>query len=105
MSLSQHILEIWEKSMHIPPKIPLIFYENEYMVTIDDSGVFLRFASSDGQIFLSLNQNCQIATPDITIGNNIYLCTKIDPVLCSPSVGIKSVRDLFVLNKVIAILL
>jgi hypothetical protein len=104
MSLSQRIIQVWLASGYTPPKIPLIFYENEYMITVDDSGLFLRFMSSDGQIFLALNQNCQLGTPDITVGNSVYVCSKVDPILCSPSKGPNGIRDIFVLNNITPLL-
>jgi hypothetical protein len=104
MSLSQYISQIWAQSQYVPPQIPLIIHDNEYMAIIDDSQPFLRFMSSDGQIFLALNTNCQIAQPDITIGNAIYMCTKIDPILCSPTRGPGSSRDIFVLNNIAPLL-
>lgn len=105
MSLSQRILQIWTSSPHTPPKIPLIYYDNEYMATVDDSATFLRFMSIDGQIFLAFNQNCQHANADPRIGDTVYLCTKVDPILCSPTGGPNSTRDLFVLNKITPLLM
>ena len=104
MSLSHRVLQIWSSSIHTPPTIPLIFYDNEYMATVDDSGPFLRFMSIDGQIFLALNQNCHHANADPTIGDTVYLCTKVDPILCSPTSGPNSIKDLFVLNKITPLL-
>lgn len=104
MSLSDRIFAIWATSHYNPPTVPLIFYENEYMITVDDSETFLRFMSSDGQIFLALNKNCQITRPSPIIGNSSYLCTKVDPILCSPTSGPDSVRDIFVLNNIIPLL-
>jgi hypothetical protein len=100
MSLSQRILQIWTASSYSPPKILLIFNDNQYMATIDDSGPFLRFMSSDGQIFLSLNTHCRVGNPDQKNGDAIYLCTKLDPILCSPTHGLEYSRDLFVLNNI-----
>jgi len=104
MSLSQYILQIWSSSPYTPPKIPLIFYENEYMITVDDSQTFLRFMSSDGQIFLALNKNCYTVKPDATIGDAVYICNKVDPILCSPTTGPNNLRDLFVLNNIASVL-
>lgn len=105
MSLSEHIFQVWAASTYTPPTIPLIYNENEYMVTIDDTGAFLRFMSTDGQIYLALNTKCQLGKPDPTIGNSVYVCTKLDPILCSPTTGIVSFRDLFVLNNIVPLLL
>jgi hypothetical protein len=77
-----------------------VFSENEYMVTVDDSGVFLRFMSADGQIFVALNTHCQIGKPDVRVGDGVYVCTKLDPILCSPTPGIEYARDIFVLNNI-----
>jgi hypothetical protein len=104
MSLSQRIFQVWASSPYTPPKVPLIFYENEYMATVDDSQIFLRFMSSDGQIFLALNNNCQLGKPDPTIGDSVYICRKVDPILCSPTAGLDSIRDLFVLNNITPLL-
>lgn len=104
MSLSQHILQVWGTSQYVPPKVPLIFYNDEYMATIDDSVIFLRFMSSDGQIFLALNNNCQLGKPDPAIGDNIYICSKIDPILCSPTGGPSNMKDLFVFKYIIPLL-
>lgn len=100
MSLSQRIYQVWETYQYKPPTVPLIFYENEYMATVDDSGRFIRFMSSDGQIFLALNTHCQIGKPDPTIGDAVYVCGKVSPILCSPTSGPENIRDLFVLNNV-----
>lgn len=104
MSLSQRILQVWATSPYAPPKVPLIFYENEYMAIVDDSQLFLRFISGDGQIFVALNKNCQIHQADPSVINDVYVCTKVDPILCSPTSGPDSVRDLFVLNNIIPFL-
>ena len=104
MSLSQRIIQIWATSPYNPPHTPLIYYEGEYMATVDDTQTFLRFMSSDGQIFLALNQNCQLAQPDPTIGDAVYYCTKVDPILCSPTKGPDSIKDLFVLNNIAPLL-
>lgn len=104
MSLSQYILKIWSQSQYEPPVIPLIFHENQYMATVEDSQTFLRFISSDGQIFLALNTNCQIGQPDPSIGDTIYMCSKVDPILCSPTKGPDSIKDLFVLNNIAQLL-
>lgn len=104
MSLSQQILQIWARSQYQPPRVPLIFYENEYMATVEDIGTFLRFMSMDGQIFLALNTNCQVGKPDASIGTEIYVCTKVDPILCSPTTGPESLRDIFVLNNIAPLL-
>ena len=104
MSLSQQVLQIWTRSGYQPPSVPLIFYENEYMATVDDTGTFLRFISSDGQIFLALNTNCQLAKPDDDIGDTIYFCKKVDPILCAPVKGPEYVKDLFVLNNIAPLL-
>lgn len=100
MSLSQHILGIWANSQYPPPRIPLIYNENQYMVTVDDTGIFLRFMSSDGQIFMAINRNCQTAKSDPTIGTEVYICTKVDPILCSPTPGLEHARDIFVLKNI-----
>lgn len=100
MSLSQRIYQVWTTSQYTPPKVPLILYYNEYMATVDDSDTFLRFISSDGQIFLALNTHCQLARPDPTIGDAVYVCSKVSPILCSPTGGPESIRDLFVLNNI-----
>ena len=98
MSLSQRISQVWQGSNYTPPRIPLIFHENEYMATIDDSGTFIRFMAHDGQIFLSMNKNCSLST--IYTGDSVYVCTKVDPILCSPTGGPNDVKDLFVMNKI-----
>ena len=100
MSLTDRILAIWARSQYIAPKVPLIFYENEFMITVEDSGTFLRFMSSDGQIFLALNLNCQLGKPDPSVGDAVYVCKKVDPILCSPTSGVDSTRDIFVLNNI-----
>ena len=108
MSLSQRIYQIWNKSQHSPPKIPLIFYENEYMAVVDDSGAFIRFVSPDGQIFLALNTYCQLIQPDSSprsLLDNIYVCNKVTPILCSPTGSPKDNRDFFVLNNIIPLLM
>ena len=102
MSLSQQILQIWTDSSYDPPTVQLIYYEGDYMVTIDDSETFLRFMSSDGQIYLALNKNCQQSEVDSTI---VYFCDKLDPILCSPTKGPETSRDMFVLNNIIPLLL
>lgn len=104
MSLSQQIINIWTASPYSPPKIPLIFHENQYMATVSDTDTFLRFISVDGQIFLALNFNCKQAAPDPSIGNSVYICSKVDPILCSPTSGPDNARDIFVLNKIIPLL-
>jgi hypothetical protein len=104
MSLTDRIFAIWATSHYKPPTVPLIFYENEFMVTVDDSETFLRFMSSDGQIFLALNKNCQITKPAPIIGNSAYVCSKVDPILCSPTSGPDSIRDIFVLNNITPLL-
>jgi len=104
MSLSQKIFNIWATSQFTAPKIPLIFYENEYMATVSDDENFLRFMSIDGQIFLALNVNCQYAQADPTIGETVYICRKVDPILCSPTTGPNSVKDYFVLNNIVSLL-
>ena len=108
MSLTQRILDVWATSRHVPPKIPLIFHENEYMITVDDTETFYRFMSTDGQIFLALSRNCQLATPDLSnqaaLGKAVYLCNKVDPILCSPTSGPDSIRDIFVLNNIVPLL-
>lgn len=104
MSLSQQIIDIWTASPYPPPKIPLIFHENEYMATVSDNETFLRFISVDGQIFVALNGNCQSGKPHESIGNSIYICSKVDPILCSPTGGPGSARDIFVLNNITPLL-
>ena len=104
MSLSQNIITIWASSPYPPPRIPLIFYENEYMATVSDADTFLRFMSVDGQIFVALNINCQAGKPDPSIGDAIYICSKVDPILCSPTGGPDSSKDIFVLNNIAPLL-
>lgn len=104
MSLSQRIYQVWSSSQYNPPKVPLIYYDNEYMATVEDSEIFLRFMSSDGQIFLALNNYCQIGQADPSIGDSVYVCSKVSPILCSPTTGPESVRDLFVLNNITQLL-
>ena len=104
MSLSQQINNIWASSYYPPPAIPLIFYGGEYMATVSDNETFLRFMSVDGQVFVALNTNCQHGQPDPTIGDSVYICSKVDPILCSPTGGPSGVRDMFVLNKIIPLL-
>ena len=113
MSLSQRILKIWRQSQYLPPRVPLLFYDNEYMAVVDDTQSFLRFISSDGQIFLALNTHCQISKidepyfpgkPATTVGDTIYVCSKIDPILCSPTSGPESIKDIFVLNYITPLL-
>lgn len=48
MSLSDQIQQVWAISAYPSPKIHLIFYNDEYMATVDDSENFLRFISIDG---------------------------------------------------------
>lgn len=103
-SLSQRIDAIWKTSAHVPPRVQLIYNDGEYMATVNDSDTFLRFMSSDGQIFIALNTNCNYARPAPVIGDNVYVCTKVDPILCSPTGGPDSVRDLFVLNNIVHLL-
>jgi len=55
-------------------------------------------------IFLALNTNCQLGKPDVTIGDAIYVCKKVDPILCSPTGGPASIKDLFVLNNIAPLL-
>lgn len=105
MSLSQRILDIWGSSSFTPPNIQLIFNENEYMAVIEDSEDFLRFMSSDGQIFIALSKNCQHAKSNPTIGDNVYVCTKVDPILCSPIHGPHNEKDIFVLNNIAPLLI
>lgn len=104
MSLSQRVLQVWATSQYLAPRVPLIFYENEYMATVDDSGIFFRFMSTDGSIFVALNRNCQANTAPATVGDTVYVCTKVDPILCSPSTGPESIRDIFVLNHIVPLL-
>jgi len=104
MSLSKRILDIWNSSSFPTPKVPLIFYDNEYMATIDDSETFFRFMSSDGQIFLAINNNCQYGKPDSNIGDVVYVCSKVDPILCSPTPGPNSYKDNFVLKNIAPLL-
>jgi hypothetical protein len=94
MSLSQRILQIWNTSQFKAPNVPLIYHDNQYMATVDDSTNFFRFMSADGQIFVALSTRCQIQGP------GIYVCTKIDPILCSPVPGLQYGRDIFVLNNI-----
>ena len=101
MSLSQQIQQIWLASPHRAPRVPLIYHDNEYMITVDDTGPFLRFMSADGQIFLSLNRNCQIGIPDVTVGNEVYMCAKVDPILCSTTGGPLNAKDVFVVNNLL----
>lgn len=104
MSLSQQILRVWSFSQYDPPAIPLIFYDNEYMLTIDDSQTFLRFMAADGQIFLSLRNYCQLGEPPASVGDSVYMCEKVDPILCGPIDGPGSDRDWFVLNNIVPLL-
>ena len=104
MSLSQRIYQVWSSSQYNPPQIPLIYYDNEYMATVDDSETFIRFMSSDGQIFLALNNYCQLGNPPPIIGDNVYVCSKVSPILCSPTSGPTSTRDVFVLNNITPLL-
>lgn len=101
MSLTDRLLQIWRTSPHIPPRVPLFYHDHEYMATIDDSGALLRFMSTDGQIFIALNQNCQYGQGDPTIGPQVYMCTRITPILCGPTHGPESHRDLFVMNSIL----
>jgi len=103
MSLSQRILERWKSSQYINnvPQVPLIYEDGEYMIIVDDSQTFIRFMSLDGQVFLALRQNCQYARPDPIYGDFVYMCTKVDPILCSPTGGPDGVRDMFVLNNIV----
>ena len=104
-NLSQRIFQVWAGARYNPPVVPLIYYNEEYMAIINDSEQFIRFMSSDGQIFLALNSICQIATPDPRIGNNVYVCTRVTPILCSPTKGLEGTRDLFVLNNIVPLLI
>lgn len=104
MSLSDYINRIWSNSPYKPPKVPLIYYQDEYMVTVDDSEMFLRFMSYDGQIFLALNKYCQLGEGDDSMGKNVYVCSKVDPILCSPGKGPESMKDIFVLNNIASLL-
>lgn len=104
MSLSAKILQIWSTSLYTAPTVPLIYNDNEYLATVEDSDIFLRFMSADGQIFLALNNKCQLVKPPPTIGNNVYVCTKVDAISCSPTSGPQTARDLFVLNKIAPLL-
>lgn len=101
MDLSERLLQIWHSSSHIPPRVPLLFHQNQYMATIDDSTQFLRFMSVDGQIFVALNTNCQYIQMDSSIGTQVYMCNKISPIICAPSHGPNNIRDVFVLNHII----
>jgi len=104
MSFSQRIIAVWTSSIYPAPKVPLIFYEGEYMATVDDSDNFLRFMSAGGQIFLALNTNCQYGKPDPAIGDVVYMCSKVDPILCSPTRGPNSNKDIFVLKNIAPLL-
>lgn len=104
MSLSEQILRVWALSQYTPPAIPLIYYNNEYMLTVDDSNTFLRFMSVDGQVFLALNTNCQLGEPPVRVGDSVYVCNKVDPILCGPTEGPGSERDWFVLNNITPLL-
>lgn len=104
MSLSDHILQIWASSPYNPPQVPLIYHEDEYMITVDDSDVFLRFMSPDGQIFMALSNKCQLGQPTADIGDQVYMCDKLDPILCAPVPGPKSGRDFFVMNNIAPLL-
>lgn len=105
-TISDSILSLWNTSNYSPPSIPVIYSDNEYMAVIEDSGDFIRFMSSDGQIFLTLNQNnnCQLAVPDQIVGTHVYFCEKITPILCSPTAGVNGDRDFFVLNNIVPLL-
>lgn len=104
MSLEQRILEKWASSGYAPPKIPLLFVPNEYMAVIDDSGIFFRLMSTDGQILLAINRYCSLNSAPPSVAANVYVCEKLDPVLCSPSSGPSGDKDRFVLNNIIPLL-
>jgi hypothetical protein len=105
MSLSDRLLQVWKSANLIPPRVPLFYHDNQYMATIDDSSQLLRFMSVDGQIFVALNTNCQYGQPDPSIGQQVYMCTKVTPILCSPTHGPESFRDLFVMNNIVPYLI
>lgn len=101
MSLSEQISDIWIRAGYAPPNVKLIYHENEYMIVIDDSTSFLRFMSTDGQIFIALNRKCQIGS---NTQDEVYVCDKVDAILCSPVKGPGSDRDFFVLANIIPLL-
>lgn len=102
--LSQYIGSIWEKSSYTPPAVSLLYNDGEFMAVVDDSENFIRFMSADGQIFVSLNTNCT-PNPSKNIPlESVYLCSKVDAILCSPTEGPNSSRDLFVLKNIVPLL-
>lgn len=103
-SLSQYIDLIWKRSTFPPPNIQLLYDNNEYFAVISDSEIFIRFMSADGQIFLALNTNCRRQTTTDLSPQTFYFCSKIDPILCSPTEGPNNTRDLFVLNNIAPLL-
>lgn len=104
MSLSDKIISIWNNSIYDPPYVPLLYHNNEYMATISDNNLFIRFISIDGQIFSALKIHFQLGNPDPSIGQNVYMCAKINPILCSPQSCPENSRDLFVLNNIACLL-
>lgn len=102
MSLSDQLLQIWRnQDLHISPRIPLLFYNSEYMATIDDAGVLLRFMGPDGQIYSALNTQCQYAQGHPSIGDQVYVCTSVKAILCAPAQGPENSRDVFVMKYIL----
>ena len=104
MSLEQRILDLWSNSGYPAPTIPLLYNPNEYLAVIDDSGTFYRLMTVDGQIFVSINRNCTLNPAPPSVAANVYVCTKLTPILCSPTSGPIGAKDRFVLNNIIPLL-
>lgn len=111
MSLSDNILEIWAKSEYVPPSVPLIYSEGEFMAVIDDSDNMIRFMSYDGQISIAIKTMCNFARTDeeyglydAEYGSIVYSCGKVTPILCSPSKSASGRKDMFVLKNIAPLL-
>jgi hypothetical protein len=102
--LLDEIQEIWEISDVRPiPQTLLVYYKNEYMPVIEDTGTpdrpFIRFIGSNMNIYAASRKHCQYY-PE----NYAYTCETVHGILCAPAINGKDNRDHFVVNSILPLL-
>lgn len=100
MLITDKALALWQSNKMMPPKVPIIYYDDRYMAVIDDEGPFIRFVDKNGHVYMASSKDCPIEQTEDK--QTVYFCQQIDPILTTSK--IQSDRDVFAMYDINQIL-
>ncbi len=100
MSLSDNIASLWYQTSFDIPSVYLLYSDGTYFAVIEDDTSIIRMMDQNGRIYATLRKRCRLAKPDISVGDKVYVCDKVTPILCSHGEGPGNEKDRFVFDNI-----